>query len=70
MKKIAIIISLLLISFKPPEKKYHLEFNEVQLNILWNAIDNSTAPHDQIKAVEALIQEQLKSQLDTSKVKK
>jgi hypothetical protein len=53
------------------QKKYHLEFNETQLNALWNCIDNSNAPHSQVKDVEALIQAQLKSQLsDTTKVKK
>lgn len=77
MKKTALIlIGILIFAFKTDtEKKYKFELNEVQLNALWNCIDNSNAPHTQVKEVEALIQNQLKEQLpkppvDSTKTKK
>lgn len=77
MKNILIIILLiLLISFTPEsEKEYNLKFNEVKLNKLWNALDKSNAPHNEVKELQEDIQNQLKDQLpkppiDTSKTKK
>lgn len=74
MKKTLIIISLiLLIAFTPTqEKKYKFEFNDQELNLLWNTIDNSNAPHQQVKEIQQIIQNQLKGQVisDSTKLKK
>lgn len=73
---ILILIGILIFAFKTDtEKKYKLEFNEVQLNALWNCIDNSNSSHTQVKQIEELIQNQLKDQLpkppiDSMKIKK
>lgn len=70
MKKgILTILALLTLSFQQ-EKKYKLELTATQLQIMWNAIDNSNAPHNQVKEIEALLQSQLKGQVDTAKIKK
>jgi hypothetical protein len=68
MKKSIIILAFILLAFTP-EKKYKFEFNDAELNALYNCIDNSNAPHMQVKEVEALIQSQLKGQIDTTKHK-
>jgi hypothetical protein len=68
MKKTIILIAFILLAFIP-EKKYKFEFNDAELNALYNCIDNSTASHVQVKEIEALIQQQLKGQLDTTKHK-
>lgn len=72
MKKAIIILGLIFIISFTPEHKYKFEFNEAQLNTLWNCIDNSNAPHNQVKEIEALIQSQLKIQIpaDSNKIKK
>lgn len=73
---ILILIGILIFAFKTDtEKKYKLEFNEVQLNALWNCIDNSNSSHTQVKQIEELIQNQLTDQLpkppiDSMKIKK
>lgn len=68
MKKFVLILSLLISGFTP-EKKYKFEFNDTQLSLLWDAIDKSNAPHQQIKQLQELIQSQLKLQIDTTKHK-
>lgn len=76
MKKAILIGALIICGFKTDTvKTYKLEFNDVQLNALWNCLDNSNAPHNQVKEIQALIQQQLKSQLpkppiDSMKTKK
>lgn len=73
---IILLVCILIFAFKTDtEKKYKLEFNEVQLNSLWNCIDNSNSSHTQVKQIEELIQNQLKEQLpkppiDSMKIKK
>lgn len=69
MKKGLLILGFTLLAFSQ-EKKYKFELNEGELNKLWYIIDNSNAPHNSVKEIQALIQAQLKSQVDTSKVKK
>lgn len=65
-KTFAVLIAIMLLS-GVPEKKYKFEFNDAQLNAIWNCIDNSSAPHDQVKQVQALIQQQLQPQLQQPK---
>lgn len=74
MKKVFFIIalaasSILFTSQTPPEKKYHFEFTDSQLAAVWYVLDNSSASHDQVKGVQALIQMQLKPQVDSTKKK-
>lgn len=78
MKSIIVILGIIgLIAFTPDankkyneEKKFKLEFTDTQVKMLWNAIDNSSAPHDQIKALETIIQQQYAVQLSDSTKKK
>jgi hypothetical protein len=62
------VIAFILFAFTS-EKKYKFEFSDQQLNQVWQVIDASSAPHDQVKAVQGLIQQQLKGQMDTTKKK-
>jgi len=74
MKKTILIGALILLGFNQ-EKRYKLEFNEAQMNAVWDAIDKSNAPHQVVKQIQELIQSQLKDQLpkppiDSGKIKK
>lgn len=68
MKKtiMGLLMCICFMAFQAP-KTYKFEFNEQQLNAVWHCIDNSSAPHDEVKAVEAMLQSQLKGQIDTTK---
>lgn len=51
-------------------KKYKFEFNEQEVSALWNVVDQSNAPHQQVEAVKKIIQDQYAAQTDTTKQKK
>lgn len=63
MKKILFILSLFLLSFTTnPEKKYHFEFTNGQVDMLWNtlefcksSIQTSQSPANDVKNVTKMI---------------
>lgn len=71
MKLFFLLICFLMLGMSSftPEKKFKLEFNEPEINALWNALDKSTAPHTDIKALQDIIQKQVSAQADTIKKK-
>lgn len=69
-----ILISLTCLSFDKdsttPPKVFTFTFTEAQLNKLYNGLDQSNAPHSDIKEIQNIISIQYSKQLqDTSKVK-
>lgn len=60
--------ALILVSFNK-RKTFRLEFDEQQVNLLWNVVDQSTAPHNQVKAVQSILEQQLLPQMDSTKKK-
>jgi len=60
--------ALILVSFEK-RKTFRLEFDEQQVNLLWNVVDQSTAPHNQVKAVQSMLEQQLLPQMDSTKKK-
>lgn len=71
---IFLIFGFSLAAFKTnEEQKYKFEFTQTQLQLIFSAIDNSSLPHDKVKEIETLIQQQYKEQLpkvDSTKSKK
>lgn len=72
MKKTLILITLAtgaaLLGFTPSEKKLKVELSAQQWQVIINQLDNSTAPHTEIKITTGWLVEQLKPQLiDTTK---
>lgn len=83
MKKLLIIASLFLLSFKtnPKEKKYNFEFTDGQVGMLWNTLEfakqnlqTSQAPANDVKNVtkmidslQTVIRAQFIQQSDTTK---
>lgn len=70
MKKTIIIIALALISFgfvsdQPKKLKAELTLQEWQ--VVLSVIEQSNAPHTQVKAVQELLVKQLSAQVDTVK---
>lgn len=49
-----------------PEKKYTLTLTEPEANTLLYVIDQSNAPHAQVKAVQEVVYKQLRDQVDTT----
>lgn len=49
------------------KKTYRLELDEQQINQLLIVVDQSTAPHTQVKAVQSMLEQQIIPQLDTLK---
>lgn len=65
---IAIILLGLCVAFTK-KKTYKLELDEGQINTLLIVVDQSTAPHTQVKAVQGWLEQQLVPQIDTVKKK-
>lgn len=70
-KSLLLYIACILILFIcfTREKKYSLQLTEPEVNMLWQVVDQSAAPHTQVKAVQDLIQKQFAAQVDTTKKK-
>jgi hypothetical protein len=73
MKKTIIVLiaaftGIILISAKPL-KEYTFKLSEQQVSALWQCLDASTAPHQQVKEVQSIIQSQYNSQQDTTQKK-
>lgn len=72
MKKIILILSLtsvigaLVIAQKHQDKIFTLKFNAQQLEAIWYVIDKSNAEHNVVQQVQQLINQQLKSQIDST----
>lgn len=66
--KLLIAAALLFIMVAFTKKKtYRLELDEGQINTLLIVVDQSTAPHTQVKAVQGWLEQQLIPQIDTLK---
>jgi hypothetical protein len=71
MRKLAIILGLAFIAttgFKE-EKKLKVELTVQQWQAILSQLDNSSAPHNEVKVTSGWIVEQLQAQLDTTKKK-
>lgn len=61
---IFLIFAFTLASFKTnEEQKFKFEFTQQQLQLIFSAVDNSSLPHDKVKEIENLIQQQYTAQL-------
>jgi hypothetical protein len=73
MKKTLILLLVIACaSFVPqPEKKLKVELSAQQWQAIINQLDNSSAPHNEVKITTGWLVEQLRPQLiDTTKAKK
>lgn len=68
MKKSFILIAvvILLTSFVSDETKLKVELSQQEWGAVLQVIDQSNAPHAQVKAVQEIIIKQLQSQVDTN----
>lgn len=69
MKKTLIILALALISFGfvQDQKKLKAELTLQEWQVVLGVIEQSNAPHTQVKAVQELLINQLQGQIDTVK---
>jgi hypothetical protein len=69
MKKVIIALLVLSLLAFGYEKKYSLSLTEPEVNALLNVVDQSNAPHSQVKAVQEILLGQLRPQVDSVKKK-
>lgn len=69
MKKILLLIAVLgLMAFTTDEpKKLKVELSQDEWGAVLQVIDQSNAPHGQVKAVQEVLIKQLQAQVDTTK---
>jgi len=70
MKKTLIIIALAAISYsfvQDEPKKLKAELTLQEWQVVLNVIEQSNAPHSQVKAIQELLIKQLQGQVDTVK---
>jgi len=63
-----IMLGIIFISGMPP-KDYTFKLTDAQVQLLWQVMDQSTAPHLQVKEIQAVIQSQYQAQIDTTQKK-
>lgn len=66
---VATVISVLAFQQKP-EKTFNFKFTQGQVEVVWYVLDNSTASHNDVKAVQKWLSDQYSAQIDTTSKKK
>lgn len=65
-----VVIMVVLSAFgNKVQKTYTLQFKEAEVNELLYLIENSTAPHNRVRAFQGFLEQQLIPQIDTTKRK-
>lgn len=66
MKIIYLVCILLLLLAFQSEKQYSMKFTQPEILLLINVVDQSNAPHTQVKQVQELFNRELKQHIDST----
>lgn len=69
MKKLLFLLFLFISTAATPPKEYTFKLTDAQVQDLWQALQQSNAPHQKVVELQTLIQQQYAAQADTTNKK-